>query len=119
MALPCLRCNADLSRFHTLTKFCLQCKHARERDPLVSGARNAVTKAVSSGALPPAKTQSCVDCGKQARDYDHRDYHQPLLVVPVCRSCNKLRGPGIGSLALTRAQILARQTAPANQTQGA
>ena len=50
-------------------------------------------KAIRSGALPPAKECKCVDCGKQARDYDHRSYETPLKVAPVCRSCNQKRGP--------------------------
>jgi hypothetical protein len=37
----------------------------------------------------------CVDCGAQARDYDHRDYNKPLEVDPVCRRCNLRRGPAI------------------------
>ncbi len=55
----------------------------------------AVGRAVRKGLLKPAKECTCVDCGKQARDYDHRDYNKPLDVVPVCRSCNQLRGPAI------------------------
>lgn len=35
----------------------------------------------------------CSDCNtKRATEYDHRDYNFPLLVDPVCHSCNKLRG---------------------------
>ena len=33
----------------------------------------------------------CVDCGKPAHSYDHRDYEKPLDVEPVCRSCNRRR----------------------------
>lgn len=39
-------------------------------------------------------------------DYDHRDYTKPLSVEPVCRSCNKLRGPAIGSLPRVVAAFL-------------
>ena len=56
-------------------------------------AHKAVTCAVKRGELPPAKALNCVDCGCQARDYDHRDYNAPMVVVPVCRRCNRLRGP--------------------------
>lgn len=35
---------------------------------------------------------SCIDCGQRATDWEHRDYSKPLDVVPVCRSCNCLRG---------------------------
>ena len=43
--------------------------------------------------LPPADGQTCVDCGQRAFHYDHRYYSRPLDVVPVCRTCNHLRGP--------------------------
>jgi len=55
-----------------------------------------VANAVKSGFLPKADTQVCVDCGKQARVYDHRDYFLPLNVEPVCYGCNKARGPAMG-----------------------
>lgn len=35
----------------------------------------------------------CADCGKQATEYEHRDYSRPLDVVAVCRGCNIRRGP--------------------------
>jgi len=35
----------------------------------------------------------CVDCGRPAKCYDHRDYAKPLDVSPVCVRCNTLRGP--------------------------
>lgn len=53
-----------------------------------------VRKAVVAGLLPPAYECECVDCGRPACDYDHRDYSKPLAVEPVCRSCNTKRGPG-------------------------
>ncbi len=40
----------------------------------------------------------CVDCAKRAEVYDHRDYAKPLVVAPVCRSCNKKRGPGLNKI---------------------
>jgi len=36
----------------------------------------------------------CVDCGKRAKVYDHRDYNKPLDVEPVCIKCNSMRGKG-------------------------
>lgn len=48
---------------------------------------------IRSGAIPRASDLVCVDCGKQAFDYDHRSYLKPLDVEPVCRSCNQKRGP--------------------------
>ena len=55
----------------------------------------AVARAVKAGDLPRAKDFSCVDCAKPAVEYDHRDYNQPLKVVPVCRRCNILRGSAL------------------------
>lgn len=63
-------------------------------------AHAAVRYAIHRGVLPHASTQTCVDCGNRAQDYDHRDYHKPLEVDPVCHSCNVRRGPAIGSDAL-------------------
>lgn len=59
-----------------------------------SAAASAVAKAVKQGDLPPATTVACTDCGKPAFCYDHRDYLQPLLVEPVCKRCDCLRGAG-------------------------
>ena len=66
----------------------------RERAKIRKAAAEAVAKAVKRGELPPAKTQKCVDCGKQASEYDHRDYTKYLDVQPVCRGCNCRRGAG-------------------------
>jgi hypothetical protein len=68
---------------------------ARRAAILISGARTAhveVDKAVARGDLPPVTSQRCIDCGRPAQAYDHRDYGRPLEVEPVCDSCNALRG---------------------------
>lgn len=39
---------------------------------------------------------SCLDCGKPAAVYDHRDYNRPLEVEPVCNGCNRERGRALG-----------------------
>lgn len=54
----------------------------------------AVKNEVMNGRLLPAKDCKCVDCGKQAQCYDHRDYRKPLMVEPVCKSCDGKRGAG-------------------------
>lgn len=56
-------------------------------------AQMRVYTAVRRGDLPRVKTLKCVDCGKPAHCYDHRDYSRPLDVDPVCKKCNALRGP--------------------------
>lgn len=54
-----------------------------------------VGRAIYEGRLPKASTLVCVDCGRQAYHYDHRDYNKPLDLAPVCGKCNQTRGPGI------------------------
>jgi hypothetical protein len=55
----------------------------------------AVKKAIVKGHLPKASALACTDCGKRARDWDHRDYRKPLDVQAVCRPCNLKRGPAL------------------------
>ena len=78
---------------------CMPCARQRQLDwPKISGAavaHRAVNLAVKRGAMQPAWTHGCRDCGGQAMDYDHRDYNRPLDVEPVCRGCNKRRGAAI------------------------
>jgi len=69
-------------------------RHYSACRPLAYQAHIAVRRAVLAGDIPAPSTISCVDCGKDAQVYDHRDYTQPLAVDAVCRSCNRLRGPG-------------------------
>lgn len=67
--------------------------------PKVSGqsvAIAAVNKAIREGRLAAiTKDTQCIDCGKPARVYDHRDYNFPLDVDPVCQGCNIKRGSAI------------------------
>lgn len=58
-------------------------------------ASAVVARAIKDGLLQPAKNFACIDCGDPAQQYDHRDYNKPLVVDPVCRSCNQLRGPAV------------------------
>ena len=58
-------------------------------------AASAANKAIKAGALPAPASCLCVDCGKQASLYEHRDYNKPLDVAPTCKSCNSRRGPAI------------------------
>ena len=76
------RCHSDYCSLHCATVV------AKARGQVAQ----VVSKELSSGRLVPAKTLTCVDCGKPAFDYDHREYLKPLEVVPVCRSCNIKRG---------------------------
>lgn len=56
-------------------------------------AAYAVARLVRTKVIPPASACTCVDCGNNARDYDHRNYAAVIDVAPVCRPCNLARGP--------------------------
>lgn len=78
---------------------CMECIRARDTYlTILSGkqqAAYAVSRAKKQGLLKPAEDFACVDCGRQAECYDHRDYNAPLKVDPVCRACNVHRGHAI------------------------
>lgn len=76
-----------MSRRYDVVAYC-------EALPLMWKAYQKVRRAVLAGDIPAARTLTCVDCGKPAWCYDHRDYSKPLEVEPVCRKCNARRGPG-------------------------
>lgn len=90
--------------------FCVVCGDQTNRDSRAkycwgcirngSSARYTVSVAVKKGVLPKVTSMLCVDCGVQAEHYDHRDYNQPLVVHPVCRSCNAKRGIAIPDVRL-------------------
>jgi hypothetical protein len=88
----CARCGEVAQRYGTW-RYCWPCDaivtRVRER------ALRRVKVAVRCGELPSARTLLCVDCGRPAFDYDHRDYDRPLDVAPVCRGCNLRRGPAV------------------------
>lgn len=48
-----------------------------------SSAIGAVAAQIRAGELPRAKDCTCVDCGAQAHDYDHRHYLRRLM----CSRC--------------------------------
>ena len=60
-----------------------------------SDALRAVKREIREGRLCPPTEFACVDCGKPATAYEHRDYNLPLDVVPTCRPCNAKRGYAI------------------------
>jgi len=94
MMRPCDRCGVTPVRhMGSRLRFCAHCQTERFRDNGGAAAHAAVQAAIRRGELPPAKSLSCDDCGKPARDFDHRDYGKPLQVAAVCRACNRQRGP--------------------------
>ena len=60
-------------------------------------ASQMVKYAVDNGFLPKVNTLTCVDCGKPATEYDHRNYDYPLGVEATCRKCNSRRGSAAGT----------------------
>lgn len=71
---------------------CRECQ--RQKEPYISEAKKAVYKALKNGELAPPWLFFCVDCGKPATVWEHRDYGKPLDVEPCCKGCNTRRGPG-------------------------
>ena len=55
----------------------------------------AVHKEIKAGRLKPITECICVDCGRPAEHYDHRDYNRPIDVDPVCAVCNARRGSAV------------------------
>jgi hypothetical protein len=88
----CRHCGVDISWRHCLAKQCLDCTQSVTG---AAAAHRAVYAAIRRGQLAAPRFLQCVDCGRQATDYDHRDYREPLNVQPVCRGCNLARGPAI------------------------
>ena len=67
-----------------------------QRYLVADGARARVQQAIEAGRLSRPTTLTCVDCGKPATEYDHRDHKAPLVVEAVCHRCNLKRGPADG-----------------------
>jgi hypothetical protein len=78
-------------RFTKSKRSCVECEALRVRAKEVAQAR--VHAEIKAGRMKPATAYQCVDCGAQAAGYEHRNYSEPLCVDPVCRRCNRLRGP--------------------------
>ena len=56
-------------------------------------AYGKVQAAIQRGDLPRLDgSVPCIDCGRAAQEYDHRDYDKPLDVAAVCHRCNVRRG---------------------------
>jgi hypothetical protein len=91
----CADCNQEITRRESSARFCWGCSKLRPRKNGQAQAAAKVNQAVKKGILPPAATLICVDCGKPAQCYEHRDYNKPLEVVPTCKGCNIRRGPAI------------------------
>lgn len=89
----CLYCGASLNEYHPMQRMCGGC--ASKRSSLQNKAAFTVYRAVKAGLIPAAHTLQCVDCGKPAQCWDHRNYDEPMVIEPTCRGCNKTRGPAL------------------------
>lgn len=89
----CTLCGGVTARRGGIYPLCSACRAQQER--LRTVASLAVRKAIRAGELRPARERMCTDCGHRSEVYDHRDYSNPLVVDPVCRSCNAKRGPAV------------------------
>lgn len=100
---------ADRCRKCTAKRISKSIKKSYSKRPLRILAATKVHKAIKDGVLINLSKNivECVDCGKRATSYDHRDYRKPLQVDPVCQSCNCRRGPGspYKRISLTRPKI--------------
>lgn len=93
--MPTILCQECGEQAYRYFKTCVRCQPCASIATAVSmQASSRVHRAVAVGLLPDLRTGNvaCADCGKQAFAYDHRDYSKPLVVDPVCRSCNGKRG---------------------------
>ena len=88
----CIHCGQDTGRSAS-AKRCHLC--AEIVGKIQRSAIAIVNYNVTRDLLPKADTLVCVDCGAQAKEYDHRDYGKPLSVAPVCVKCNIKRGPAM------------------------
>lgn len=103
---PCCGDLLSKTRSDITAVYCMPCTYSRQANSnkrSINGkhwqktAHKIVSIAVKSGILQPAQKYKCVDCGKDAFVYEHRDYQKPLDVEPVCVSCNSKRGSAINA----------------------
>lgn len=91
----CFQCVTCLGLFRVRSsggkRSCVDCEDLRVRAKEV--ATRKVGREIKAGRMKPATAYNCVDCGAPAKHYEHRNYSEPLCVDPVCRRCNRLRGP--------------------------
>jgi len=91
----CRGCGGDITDLNIVRVYCIPCANLRGNTPATRqrAAHQKVFAAIQAGKLAKLDGSiECVDCGAVAVNYDHRDYNNPLDVVPVCRSCNHGRG---------------------------
>lgn len=93
----CRACKAAYMRDWRKTPKGILCTFRHNHDlrfTRIETAKSAVYVARRDGKLQPPSQFKCVDCGEIAKNWEHRDYKKPLMIEPVCVSCNQKRGPG-------------------------
>ena len=109
-------CSCGRRKRYTSNGACVECHSERARKRAPERAMKTRRWAIDTGSrrargrvqdairrrqlvrLSKVKTR-CTDCNARATQYDHRDYNHPLDVEPVCRSCNRRRGPAVRRVA--------------------
>lgn len=61
----------------------------------ISIAHRRIKHLIKEGRMETHLGRACVDCGAPAVFHDIRNYSKPEEGVPICKSCNTLRGSGI------------------------
>lgn len=87
------RHDGKFSHFSSSKKHCYVCEDIFAA--AISRAHRQIRKFIAAGSMVSHEGKSCADCGAPAVFYDIRNYSKPTEVVPICKSCNNLRGPGI------------------------
>lgn len=97
----CSRCRDPFEKWAGGRRwYCAPC--SAEMHYIRMDATAEVQRAIRLGVLMRADQFRCVDCDRWAECWDHRDYSKPLMVEPVCQSCNMRRGPGCFGPRLTQ-----------------
>jgi len=98
----CFRCKYEWIPRKEIIKTCAKCRSpywdtARSKEEYIE-MRNWASGVMGNSRYRvhgKATDEKCIDCGEQAKHWEHRNYCRPLLVVPVCQSCNQKRGKSI------------------------
>ena len=83
----CVGCNIRIGKTGTTAHYCKECAAK------LGSVGTQVKRIMVSAGVKLESGMVCVDCGRLAEMYDHRYYSRPLDVEPVCRGCNRRRGP--------------------------
>ena len=99
----CFRCGYEWIPRNEKIRTCAKCRspywdkarNSKEHSKMRIWALGIIQNAKYKGYIGKPKNQKCVDCGKKATDWEHRNYSRPLIVEPICRSCNLRRGSSL------------------------